>query len=417
MKRYLQDKKKSIVLFLALFIMYSLIYMTKNCYSAAMASIVDAGIMTKTETGMIAAIFYLVYAPFQIVGGIAADKFSPAKLLLIGTAGAGVCNLLVYFFSDNYIAMLIIWSLNAVIQFGIWPSVFKIIVSQLAPEHRTRGVYFIHFAQTVGLTVSYLCGAVINDWRNNFLLSAIVLFLLVVVFTAIYVPISHNMVIDESASASAEKKTKKSLATSKLMLLVMSSGIPLLLIAYIVQGIMNIGLKALVPVMLLESYESVTPEMANILNAVLIVLSPLGMLLGAIPVFKRFSYPTVISILFAVCVPLALVLTFVGDANMFIIMAALFIIICAMGAMSAYFSYCSKTFEKYGISATLSGTFNCMSSLALFFANYVFMGIAEQHGWGVTTKIWLVIAIIALALAIVSIFLWKRFMKKTESIS
>ena len=44
----------------------------------------------------------------------------------------------------------------------------------------------------------------------------------------------------------------------------------------------------------------------------------------------------------------AYVLTFIGEANMFIIMAALFIIICAMGAMSAYFSYCSKTFEKYG---------------------------------------------------------------------
>ena len=35
-----------------------------NEWSEAMASIVDAGVMTKSQTGLIAAAFYLVYAPF-----------------------------------------------------------------------------------------------------------------------------------------------------------------------------------------------------------------------------------------------------------------------------------------------------------------------------------------------------------------
>jgi len=41
--------------FLMIFTVYSFVYMTKNCYSAAMASIVAEGVMTKTETGVIAA--------------------------------------------------------------------------------------------------------------------------------------------------------------------------------------------------------------------------------------------------------------------------------------------------------------------------------------------------------------------------
>ena len=185
-RKSLQDKRKSLCMFALIFIVYSLIYMTKNCYSAAMAAIVSEGIMTKSETGLIAAAFYLVYAPFQIVGGIAADRYSPYKLLLYGTLGAGVCNLLVYFFSENYTAMLIIWSLNAIIQFGIWPAVFKIITSQIKDSHRTRCVFYISFSSTLGLVLSYVCAAIITDWKVNFLLSAIILFLCVIVVFFVY---------------------------------------------------------------------------------------------------------------------------------------------------------------------------------------------------------------------------------------
>ncbi|MBQ9921974.1 MAG: MFS transporter, partial [Clostridia bacterium] len=109
-RKYIEDHKKSIYLFLLVFISYALVYMTKNCYSAAMTSIVAEGIMTKSQTGFIAAMFYLVYAPFQIIGGILSDKYDPGKLILTGVIGAGAANLLVYFFSTNYIAMTIIWS-------------------------------------------------------------------------------------------------------------------------------------------------------------------------------------------------------------------------------------------------------------------------------------------------------------------
>ena len=48
-RKYIDDYKFSALLFILVFMMYSLVYMTKNCYSAAMASIVDAGIMTKSQ--------------------------------------------------------------------------------------------------------------------------------------------------------------------------------------------------------------------------------------------------------------------------------------------------------------------------------------------------------------------------------
>lgn len=87
---HLENKKVSFMYFWIIWLMYALVYMTKNCYSAAMASIVSEGILTKSQTGLITALFYGVYGPLQIVGGIYADKYNPGKLIKIGLIGAGI---------------------------------------------------------------------------------------------------------------------------------------------------------------------------------------------------------------------------------------------------------------------------------------------------------------------------------------
>ena len=88
--RHLTDKRVSLTFFVYIWIMWAVIYMTKNCFSAAMASIVHDGIMTKSQTGLILAAFYFVYAPFQVLGGKLADRYSSEKLILIGVFGAFV---------------------------------------------------------------------------------------------------------------------------------------------------------------------------------------------------------------------------------------------------------------------------------------------------------------------------------------
>ena len=96
-QKYLESKKLSIILLLSIFLLYAVVYMTKNVFSSAMASIVEEGFMTKSQTGLINAVFWFVYAPFQIVGGFAADKYSPYKLILIGLIGGLISNIIIYF--------------------------------------------------------------------------------------------------------------------------------------------------------------------------------------------------------------------------------------------------------------------------------------------------------------------------------
>ena len=406
-RTYVSNHKKSLYLFLLVFVVYSLIYMTKNCYSAAMASIVDAGVMTKSETGLISAAFYLFYAPFQVVGGIAADKYSPAKLILIGMLGAGTCNLLVYFV-EGYVAMIVIWSLNAVFQFGIWPSVFKIVASQLAPEHRMRGVFLINFTTSAGLLVSYVIAIFTAEWKLNFLISAITLFALCIIFLAAYAYIKRDMVKETEAAPAAREPVHK-ISGRELISMILKAGIPFALFVGMIQSMLNLGVKALAPTMMMESYESVTPSLGNALNIILVLVGPVGLCISRLSVFRKMNEPFAISMFFAaMLIPLFTVI-FIGKLSVAVITVALTALMLMTSANSIFFSFISKRFEAFGSAATLSGLFNCMSSLGVVLANFVFARIADSFGWQVTAICWFAIVAASFIIAAIMIPFWKRF--------
>ena len=73
-----------------------------------------------------------------------------------------------------------------------------------------------------------------------------------------------------------------------------------------------------------------------------------------------------------------------------------------------------KAFEKFGLGGTLAGLFNCMSAFGLVLANYVFAKLADEYGWGFTTKSWLIIGIISLILTAITIPIWNNFKKKMD---
>jgi sugar phosphate permease len=98
---HLENKRASRVFFIFMWLMYAFVYMTKNCFSGALAAIVEEGTLTLTQATVINAAFYVAYAPLQILGGIFADKYSLSNLLnlrLVDSGrhdiGSGIQNLL-----------------------------------------------------------------------------------------------------------------------------------------------------------------------------------------------------------------------------------------------------------------------------------------------------------------------------------
>ncbi len=399
--------------------MYVMVYMTKNCFSAAMASILDAGVLSKSQTGLITAVFYLVYTPLQVVGGMVADRFKPDLLIKLGLIGGGIANAII-FFNQNYIVILITWMFNAIIQFAVWPGVFKIISSQLVPEQRSRAAFYMSFSSTLGLMVAYIVAAIVERWQDNFLISSVVLFLLTVIFHLITKRIEPYMVHDTFPRGVHSDKpldiARHGGSTGKILLM---GGICFVVGYILLRSTVENGVKTLSATMLMESYEQVSPTVGNLLNTLVILSGVLGTLvvrLGLCRIVKDEIVGTIL--LLVLCIPFVILLHFVGSYNVWIAVIALCIIVAALnGTHYLSLSY-NMRFTRYGLNGTAAGITNAAGAFGIVIQSYGFTKLAEKTGWVTVADLWFGLVAISAVLLVIALPTWKRFkaLEKQETI-
>lgn len=411
--RYLTNSKVSIILFLSLMSSYTFISMTKQCFSSAMAFIVEEGAMTKSQTGTIVAVFYLVYGFLQLVGGIMTDKWNPERFLTFGYLGAGLCNLAVYF-NQSYSFVLVVWVINAIAQFSVWPAAFKIIASMLKESHRTNALFIVTFGNPVGTVANYIVAAIIPFWQLNFLISGVglivsaVLWEITIFFTRPYLHV-EDLVLPEKPEHTHYYDEQKD---HGFLGLAFSSGILFLLAVILVRSIFDNGLKSLVATMINQSYDNVTPTLATALTVIILIFGSVG------PILARRVYPHYIKnevtgmiLFFLLTLPFAALLLLLGRAHYVTLIVFLCAIVLFMSAASLFTSFISARFNKWGKSATVAGAVNAMASLGIVISNLVFTRVAERFGWLATIEVWLVLLIVAIALLFVILPMWKRFLR------
>lgn len=408
---HLENKKVSKQFYLIIWIEYALIYMTKNCFSAAMASIVYEGVLTKTQTGLINAIFYVFYAPLQIVGGIFADRYDPEKLIKIGLLSSGIINLLLFFF-HGYAAMLILWGLNGIAQFAVWPAIVKIITSQLAPGDRKSGAFYIAYASIGGLLLSYLTAALITRWEYNFLVSGIILLIMAVLWIAECRSVDHYMIADAPSFKMAARDSSASTRTGKLFL---RSGYILAIIYFFFRTVVDQSVKSFSPTMLTELYPGITPSIGNLLNLLIIGAT----LLGAILIRKLYpkyikSEITGVLLISLISLPACGIIMFAGSVQLAVTVVCLCVISCFLNCGTVLLNCANIHFSRFGKSATAAGILNAVASAAFIFVNYVMSLIADLSGW--TAVLRTLFALLAAGALIICLAVpaWRRFVNTKE---
>ena len=251
---HLENRRESRIFFAFIWLLYALVYMTKNCFSGALADIVEEGALTLTQASIISGSFYLVYTPLQILGGIFADKYSPEKLITIGLLGSAAANAVIFIYPSFWV-MLIAWCFSALIQFALWPAVYKIISSQLVRSDRSRMIFFISFASSGGLLLTYIVSALIPRWEYNFAISTVVLLLLAVVLLLfckhLNPMIKKDKPIEAVESTAPGEEKKKNLGFMRLCLI---SGCVAMLPLVLLRQMVENGTKTLSPTMLSQSF-------------------------------------------------------------------------------------------------------------------------------------------------------------------
>ncbi len=412
---HLENQKESRHFFWFLWIMYAFVYMTKNCFSSALAPIVAEGILTKSQTGLITAAFYIIYTPLQIVGGIAADKYSPEKLILTGLIGGAASNLVI-FLNQNYYVMLVAWIFNAVIQFGLWPAVFKIYSSQLCRSERPKMVFYMSFSSTGGMLLGYLAAGILPNWRYNFILSSAILAVLAIILYIFCKHLDRFMKRDYTSADDPAKIDTQPLkmSTSKMFWI---SGFFVMLPVVTMRQVVANSIQTLAPTMLMESYESVSPLVGNLLNTFILTAGIIGTLL-----IKKIYYPKFVKNELAAYLPIAflalpflIVIKFIGKVNILSVIISMCLISAFLTAVLLLQSHYNMRYTKFGKSGTAAGISNAAASLGLVIQNYGLLKVADNFGWQSVINIMIVMVAVLPVFLFIGFILWKRFSKRVKS--
>ena len=407
---HLEDRKISMHFFWFMWFIYAVVSMTKNCFSAAMADIVEEGFMLKSETEFITSMFYVVYTPFQIIGGICSDKFSPERLIKIGLIGGAISNAVIFFFNTSYPVMLAAWLFNAVMQFGMWPGIFKIVSSQCVRSERPRMLFIISTSFSAGLFLSYGVGAILPDWRMNFSISALSLLALAI---ALHIYDRHidkymkwDYEVEEVACAGREKKK-----SSSTMGLFWSSGFIVLLLVVFLRDSFGTIVRRIAATMINETFElgaSVSTLMSMLIVGCCLIFFFIVRELLQHKIIKNH----VVGIIIGLSVALVISLLFIFSRGV----AGNVISMCLMAGISTatglFTTSINSSFSKYGKNATAAGLSNAASACG-YVAPLLAVVLQEKTGsWNAVKIMLLVVAALGILFSLIVLPMYNRFNRK-----
>lgn len=166
---------------------YSLFYLCRLSMGVVKKPLIDGGLFTPTELGVIASAFYFVYAIGKFINGFMADYCNVRRYMATGLAVSSVINLLMGSvgltggFSGIpsyviYLVFVLLWGINGwVLSMGSPSGIVSL--SRWFPQSR-RGTFYSIFCSTpyIGEALSMiLTGAVVAafGWEYGFIASAL----------------------------------------------------------------------------------------------------------------------------------------------------------------------------------------------------------------------------------------------------
>lgn len=408
----LDSKKASVLLLVGLISSFSFISLTKNCFSSAMVFIVEEGLLTKFETGTVSAVFYAVYAFFQMMCGPLTDKWRPDKLITIGLIGAGASNLVIYF-NQNYTVMILSWTVNAILQCAVWPSVFKIALNVVADSMREKALVLVNICGSLGGILSFIvASAVSTRWQLNFLISGVGLFIIAILWELCVISLKPYLV--ENKPHLKDKKTVAFLDDSPDFFKVLFSyGILLLFIISILRSAFDLGLRTLTPTMINESYQALTAKMSTLLSIIVIVAGVAGTFIAGL-IYPRYikNEALAIFLLLLLAFPFMCLLLLVGRINYIAIISFLAITVFLLSLACMFTSsYIAGRFGKWNMGATVAGFVNGGAALGIVLANTLFTAIADRNGWLYTIRVWIFMMLGTILFSLVFLYKWTKFLK------
>ncbi len=418
MKEQKKTEKASLILFVACWMVYAVLCMTKNAFGSAIASIVQDGFMTKSQAGVINGAYYVFYGGAQLLLAKLADRVSPVKMLHIALFGAllAMAGLMV---AKSYAVMLVLWGLSGLLQFASWPATIRIISQYLIPALRGKAMTLVAFAYCVGSLVNSLIASVVlkfSGWRTIFGLSVVMVLLAWTAFTVLSkktMPVLARAVESAPTPVRVEKKERNT-DTWRVML---ASGVLIMLIPAFVRAMLDTGLKSWVPTLIVENYD-VSTSFASFLNTGLMLINLSGVFLVNL-IYPRVlkNEVTCLALCFVLSLPCLGMLTLIGKISVFTAVLLLTVVTTFMYAGNQLINILMPAkFAAMNLTGGMAAILNAFACFGIVVANFGFGYLADRVGWGITILVWIGMAAISGTLCFFVVRRWKNFLGKTRTL-
>jgi OPA family sugar phosphate sensor protein UhpC-like MFS transporter len=103
---------------LTIWLGYALFYFTRKSFNAAVPEILASNVLTRSDIGLLATLFYITYGLSKFFSGIVSDRSNARYFMGLGLIATGVVNIL-FGFSTSLWAFALLWALNAFSRAGV----------------------------------------------------------------------------------------------------------------------------------------------------------------------------------------------------------------------------------------------------------------------------------------------------------
>lgn len=410
----LKDKKFIIFLFSLCFLVYLSTYLGRLNYSASITAILEEGIFTKSQTGIIGTTFFFTYGLGQFISGFLGDKITPKKLVFLGVFISSISNLFMAF-TNNYLIMVLAWSINGLFQSFIWSPMIRFIVDFLDDSIKSKTCIYLNLSVPLGTILTYIMTASIikfKSWKFVFILSGIILLIISILWL-----IGYNL-IEKNAKNNGIQYEKKVIKNDNknnnntninIISLIISSGFIFLLFSLIVQGSLKDGVTNWVPVYINETY-NLGSSISIISTIIIPIFNIFGVYFASILNHKIKNEIKTSAIFFGICTICLFILFISSGKSVFISLLMLGISTTTMMAVNTLLiGLLPINFDKINKVSSISGILNSFVYIGGAISTYGIGIMSEKIGWNNTILVWIILSIISCTICLAILKKWNNY--------
>ena len=391
-------------------IVYCCSYFGRYNFSAAIADIVNQGLYTKTQMGVVGTVFFVVYGSGQLINGVLGDRFSPYKMIFFGTFVSSLANLSMCF-ASNLTWLCIVWGVNGFAQSMLWAPIIFIVSNTMQGEPLKKAEAGLAATMPAGTLSAYAVTTLViraGSWKTVFIIASAVLMLISLIWgvNALSLDQENRRIVPlhRQQESSAPKKSFFKVAAA--------SGFAFMLLPVMLHAMLKDGVMTWVPTMIMELFQ-VTPSFSTMLTIVLPVLNFFGAVVVTI-IYNRgkLSEARIACIFFAFSLLPLTALLFIRHYTPLVSVLFLSMITSAMcGINHIFLTLIPVCFAKEGRAATMAGVIDCVAYAGSAISTYGFGKIADSFGWSKIIVFWLGFAAVGLLFCLLLIRKWENYRK------